>query len=155
MIHFNNIEKRWLEIVFYLICNKIFSINQKTSDIVNFIEGYRWTNMFKCDILIDTITKDKILLDINFIPNTHEFCITLADKTPDCKLRITSKPLFELIRGTSFKYFKGAFFRAQMKEEIQKTEIFPKLNTPNIHETIYSFLLALRYIADIIKTIKL
>ena len=152
MINFNNIEKRWLEIVFYLICNKIFSINQKTSDIIDFITGYRWTNMFNYDILIDTITKEKILLNSNFIPSTHEFCITLNHE--DCRLRMTGKPLFELIHGTSFKYFKGGFFRAQMKEEIKKTEVFPKLDTPHIHETIYSFLLALRYIADIIKIIK-
>jgi hypothetical protein len=41
-----------------------------------------------------------------------------------------------------------------MREEINPTEIFPKLNEPHIHETIYSFLLSLRYIAELVKKIK-
>lgn len=152
MITFNNTEKRWLEIIFYMFCNKIFSINQKTSDIIDFIKGYRWTNMYNCDILINAILNENILTNDNFVPKRHEFCVVMSSS--DCKLHITQKPMFELIHGTNFKYFRGDFFRAQMREEIQKTEIFPKLTQPKIHDTIYSFLMSIRYIADIIKAIR-
>ena len=84
MIQLNKEDKRWLEIIFYLLCRKIFSINQKQDDIINFINGYRWTNMFDCDILIETIIKEKILLNTNFIPSKQEFLVTMDE--PNCRL---------------------------------------------------------------------
>ena len=73
MIILNNNDKRWLEIIFYFICRKIFLINQKQQDIIDFINGYRWTNMFDCDILINTILTEKILINTYFIPSKQEF----------------------------------------------------------------------------------
>lgn len=152
MIQLKKEDKRWLEIIFYLLCNKIFSINQKQDDIIDFINGYRWTNMFDCDILISTITKEKILLNTNFIPSKQEFLVTMNE--PNCRLRMDVQGIKLLIEDTIYRYRRQDIFHAAMKEEINKTEIFPKLNIPNIHQTIYSFLLALRYIADITKKIK-
>ena len=152
MLKFNNTEKRWIEIIFYLLIRKIFSINQNQNDIIKFIEGYAWTNMFDNAKLISVIKNNKILLDENFIPNTHELLITLDH--PECRLRIKTRSVQELIKDTNYKYTHQTKFHAQMKEEITITPLFPKLTIPNIHETIYSFLLATRYIADIVKTIK-
>lgn len=152
MIQFNNNDKRWLEIIFYLLCRKIFSINQKQQDIISFINGYRWTNMFNCDILLNTIENEKILIDTNFIPKKQEFITVMNDN--DCRLRMDTRSIRELIRDTEYTFWRKDIFHAAMREEINKTEIYPRLKTPHIHETIYSFLLALRYIADLIKKIK-
>lgn len=152
MVKFNNTEKRWIEIIFYLISRKIFSINQNQNDIIKFIEGYAWTNMFDNDKLISVITNEKILLNSNFTPSKHELLITLDH--PNCRLRVDTHSIKELVKDTEYTYTQRKKFHAQMKEEITITELFPKLTTPYIHETIYSFLLAVRYIADIVKTIK-
>lgn len=153
MIKLNNTDKRWLEIIFYFLCRKIFSINQKQSDIIEFISGYRWTNMFNYDILVDIIERKKILLDTNFIPKKQEFLAIMADK--DCRLRMMDKhSIRELIKDTEYTYWRKDIFHAEMKEEINRTEFYPRLQTKQVHETIYSFLLALRYIADIVKKIK-
>lgn len=152
MVNLNNDDKRWLEIIFYFFCRKVFMINQKLEDIFDFINGFRWTNMFNCDILISTIQSEKLLLDTNLIPSKQEFLIAMNND--NCRLRMDSKSIRELIEGTEYTYWRKDIFHAQMKEEIQQTEIFPKLQTPKIHETIYSFLLALRYIADLVKKIK-
>ena len=152
MIQFNNTDKRWLEIIFYLLCRKIATLNQKQSDLLDFIKGYRWTNMFDYDKLISLITKNKILLDPNIPPSKHEFLITMEH--PDCRLRIDKRSVRELIKGTEYTFHKHQIFHAKMKEEVNPTEIFPKLNEPNAHETIYSFLLSLRYIAELVKKIK-
>ena len=152
MINFNNYEKRWLEIVFYFLCRKIFSINQNQQDIIDFIKGYRWTNLFEYDILIDALTKHKILLDNSIAPSKREFIVAIAH--PECRLKMHRTSIQELIRNTEYTYKKRDRFHTAMKEEIIPTEIFPKFNTPRLHETIYSFLIALHYITDIIKTIK-
>lgn len=152
MIKFNNDDKRWLEIVFYFICRKIFSINQKQQDIIDFINGYRWTNMFNCDILINVIEQEKILINSYYIPKKQEFCVVMS--SPDCRLRMDTHSIRELIKETEYTYWKKDVFHAAMKEEINKTEIYPRLTTKHVHETIYSFLLALRYIADLVKKIK-
>lgn len=152
MIIFNNDDKRWLEIIFYFLCRKIFSINQRQQDIIDFINGYRWTNMFNCDILIKTINTNKLLLDTHFIPSKQEFLTVMNDN--NCRLRMDKKSIRELIKDTEYTYWRKDIFHAEMKEEIHKTIIFPKLDIPKIHETIYSFLLALRYVADLVKKIK-
>lgn len=152
MIQLNNYEKRWLEIIYYLLCRKIFSINQNQNDIIDFINGYRWTNLFKYDILISALIKDKILLSSDIAPSKHEFIVTIDN--PECRLRIDKHSIYLLIKNTEYTYKKKARFKAEMKEEVHKTEIFPKLNTPHLHETIYSFLTAIRYTADIVKSIK-
>lgn len=152
MIEFTNNDKRWLEIIFYFLCRKIFMINQKQSDVIEFIKGYRWTNMFNCDILINTITQNKILLDSSFIPSKQEFLTVMNDN--DCRLRLDTHSIRELIRDTEYTYWRKDIFHAEMKEEINKTLIYPRLQNTRVHATIYSFLLALRYIADIIKKIK-
>lgn len=152
MITLTNLDKRWLEIVFYFFCRKIFSINQKQQDVLDFINGYRWTNMFNCDILINVITKDKILLNTQFIPSKHEFLIVMSNK--NCRLKMEPNSIRELTQDTGYYFNRSGVFHAEMKEEINKTEIFPRITTPNFHETIYSFLLSLRYIADIVKKIR-
>lgn len=152
MITFNDNDKRWLEIIFYFLCRKIFMINNQFTDIIEFINGYRWTNMFNCDILVNTITEEKILLDTRFIPSKQEFLVMMNDK--NCRLRMDKKSIRELVKDTEYTYWRKDVFHAEMREEINQTLIYPRLDTPHIHETIYSFLLALRYIADIVKTIK-
>lgn len=156
MIQFTDIDKRWLEIVFYFLCRKVFSINLSQQDVIDFIKGYRWTNMFDYDILVKTITEEKILLNDNFIPKRQEFLMIINND--DCRLRIstqTYKTIRELIRDTEYKFDRREVFHAQMKDEINKTEFFPRITSiPKVHETIYSFLLAIRYIADIIKHFK-
>lgn len=152
MIKLIQSDCRWLEIIFYLICRKIFSINEKVDDVIDFIKGYRWTNMFDCDILINTIRKDKILLDSSFIPCQQEFVTALNN--PESRIRLEPRSVMELTRGTEFKYTRKHRFHAEMREEINKTEIYPRLKGTKVHAAIYSFLLALRYIADIIKKIK-
>ena len=152
MITFNNNDKRWLEIIFYFLCRKIFMINNRFTDIIEFINGYRWTNMFNYDILVNTITEEKILLDTRFIPSKQEFLVMMNDK--NCRLRMDKKSIRELVKDTEYTYWRKDVFHAEMREEINQTLIYPRLDTPHIHETIYSFLLALRYIADLVKTIK-
>lgn len=152
MINFNNYDKRWLELIFYFICRKIFNINQRQQDIIEFIQGYRWTNMFNYDILISAIENEKILINSTFIPKKQEFLATINND--NCRLRIDRRSIRELIKNTEFTYWNKDIFHAKMKEELNQTEIFPKLTTPKIHETIYSFLLALRYVADLVKKIK-
>lgn len=152
MIKFNNDDRRWLEITFYLICRKIFSINQKQQDIIDFINGYRWTNMFNCDILINTLTNHKILLDTNFIPSKQEFLTIMNDD--NCRLRMDKRSIRELVKDTEYTYWKKDIFHAAMKEEVDPTLIYPRLSDLRIHKVIYSFLLALRYIADLVKKIK-
>lgn len=152
MVKLNNDDKRWLEIIFYFLCRKIFMINQKQEDIFDFINGFRWTNMFDCDILISAIQSEKLLINTNLIPSKQEFLVAMNNN--NCRLRMDVKSIRELIDGTEYTYWRKDVFHAQMKEEIQQTEIFPKLQTQRIHETIYSFLLALRYIADLVKKIK-
>lgn len=152
MINFTEHDKRWLEIVFYFLIRKIFSINQNINDIYNFINGYRWTNMFNCDILIDAIANQKLLLDQHFIPSKQEFLVAIAHD--QCRLRIDRKSIRELIKDTEYTYWKKDTFHAAMREEINQTLIYPRLTNKHIHKTIYSFLLAIRYIADIVKTIK-
>ena len=151
MIKLTDNDRRWLEIVFYFLCRKIFNINQEQSDIFNFILGFRWTNLFDYDILIKAV-KEEILTKSDIKPSKHEFVIVMDDK--DCRLRMDTSSINELIRGTEYTYYKKDRFHAAMKEEINKTVITPKLKTKHVHETIYSFLLAIRYIADIIKKIK-
>lgn len=152
MIHFNNNEKRWLEIFFYLLCRKIFSINQKNSDIINFVQGFRWTNMFDCDKLINVIKTKKILLDENIKPSKHELLIAMEH--PNCRLKVIPTPIYELIRDTEYTYERNKRYHAQMKEEVNPTELYPRLSVADIHETIYSFLLAIRYVGDLVKKIK-
>lgn len=152
MITFNNNDKRWLEIIFYLLCRKIFSINQSQQDIIDFINGFRWTNMFNYAILIEIVKKHKILLNPHFIPSKQELIAVMNDN--DCRLRTDRRSILELVKDTEYTYWRRDVFRAQMKEEVNKTEIFPRLYGAHIHETIYSFLLALRYVADLVKKIK-
>lgn len=152
MIIFNDDDKRWLEIIFYFLCRKIFMNNQKQQDIIDFINGYRWTNMFNYDILKKVIVEQKILLDSSFIPCKQEFLTVMNDN--DCRLRMDSKSIRELIRDTEYRFRRKDIFHASMKEEINKTKIYPRLNIPHVHETIYSFLLALRYVAELVKKIK-
>jgi hypothetical protein len=152
MIKFNNSDKRWLEIVFYFLCRKVFSINQKTKDIIDFINGYRWTNMFNYAILHHIVNNQKILLDTHFIPSKQEFLTVMND--PDCRLRMDTKSIRELIKDTEYTYWRKDVFHAAMKEEINKTEIYPRLKSNQVHESIYSFLLALRYVGDLVKKIK-
>ena len=152
MIHFNNTEKRWLEIYFYLLYRKIFSINQKNTDIMDFIKGFRWTNMFNYDKLINIVKTQKILLDENIKPRKHELLIALEH--PDCRLKVIPTPIYELIRDTEYTYERHRRYHAKMKEEVNPTELYPKLRVAGIHETIYSFLLAIRYVGDLVKKIK-
>lgn len=152
MITLNNGDKRFLEIIFYLLCRKIFSINQKQQDVVDFIKGYRWTNMFNYDILISVIEQNKILINPQIIPTKQEFLVAMDNV--DCRLRVGKHTVVSLIRGTEYRYKYKNRFHAAMKEEINKTELYPRLDTPKIHETIYSFLLAMRYVADLVKYIK-
>lgn len=152
MIELKNTEKRWLEIIFYLLCRRIYSINQNKQDIIDFINGYRWTNMFDCDILISTIEKEKLLLNPNIIPSKYEFLITMQH--PECRLNIKPQAIFELTKETEYKYRKKYVYHAKMREEIKPTTLIPKIDIPNIHETIYSFLITLRYIGDIVHKIK-
>ena len=152
MIQFTQSDKRWLEIIFYFICRKIFSINQRQQDIIDFINGYRWTNMFNCDILIHVIENEKIMINSQLIPKKQEFCVVMGD--PNCRLRMDTKSIRELIKDTEYTYWRKDVFHAAMKEEVNRTEIYPRLTTAHVHETIYSFLLALRYIADLVKRIK-
>lgn len=152
MIKFNNEDKRWLEIIFFLICKKIFDINLKESDIIDFINGYRWTNMFNCDILINAIEKNKIMLNSNFIPTKYELMVVLYHN--NCRLRMQKRGINELVRKTKYAHNKREVYTTSLKEELNKTIVFPKLNIPKIHATIYSFLLALRYIGGIVNLIK-
>lgn len=152
MINFNNNDRRWLEIIFYFLCRKIFMINNQNNDIIEFINGYRWTNMFNYDILVNVINENKILLDTNFIPSKQEFLVMMNDK--NCRLRMDKKGIRELIKDTEYTYWRKDVFHAEMREEMTQTLIYPRLKNSRIHETIYSFLLALRYIGDIVKTIK-
>ena len=153
MITFTNNDQRWLEIIFYFLCRKIYSINNNTSDIVDFINGYRWTNMFDCDILISTVTNDDILNNQNFIPTKYEFLTSMDDN--DSRLRIEKQALRELIKDTEYTYWKKDIYHAKMRKEVYHIELFPKLDSnTQVHNAIYSFLLALRYIADIVKKIK-
>ena len=108
--------------------------------------------MFDYDKLISLIMKNKILLDPNIPPSKHEFLITMEH--PNCRLRIDRRSVRELIKGTEYSFQKHQIYHALMREEVNPTEIFPKLNEPNVHETIYSFLLALRYVAELVKKIK-
>ena len=73
---------------------------------------------------------------------------------PNCRLKVHPTPIFELIRDTEYTYERFQRYRAKMKEEVNPTELFPKMNVPDVHETIYSFLLAIRYVADLVKKIK-
>ena len=41
MIKFTKTEKRWLEVIYYLLANYIYSINENKEDILTFLEGYR------------------------------------------------------------------------------------------------------------------
>ena len=152
MIRLTNNDKRWLEIMFYFLCRKIFTINQSQQDIFDFINGFRWTNMFNCDILISAIQSEKILINTRIIPSKQEFLVVMNDN--NCRLRTDAKSIRELISDTEYTYWRKDVFHAQMKEEINQTEIFPRMQTPKVHETIYSFFLSLRYIADIIKKFK-
>lgn len=152
MIQFTNTDKRWLEVIFYFFCRKVFGINQKQSDVISFIEGYRWTNMFDCDILIDIVNKEKILIDQNFAPTKQEFLALMND--PDCRLRMQKSGVIELVRDTEYRYDRVTVFHALMKEEVNRTIFNPKLTTPNVHKAIYSFLLALRYVATLVTKIK-
>lgn len=153
MIHFNNEDKRWLEIIFFLICKKIFDNNLREDDIIDFINGFRWTNMFDCDILIKTIKKRKILLDSNFIPSKHELIVTLYHN--NCRLRMQKRGIYELVRNTKYKHTQREVFKTKLKEELNLTLIFPKLdNIPKLHATIYSFLLAIDYMGGITHNIK-
>lgn len=152
MITFNNDDKRWLEIIFYLLCRKVFNNNQRTSDVKQFITGFRWTNMFNYDKLIEALEKEKVLLNPNIIPSKREFVVVMNDN--NSRLRMQPIAIRELIRDTEFKFWRKDIFHTAMKEEIHKTEVFPKMSTPGIHETIYSFLLAIRYVSDLIGKIK-
>lgn len=153
MITFNNNDQRWLEIIFYFLCRKIYSINNNEQDIVDFIQGYRWTNMFDCDILISTVTEKNILTDSNFVPTKYEFWASMDDD--DCRLRIEKQALRELIKDTEFTYWRRDIYKARMRKEVYHIELFPKLDSnTQIHNAIYSFLLAIRYIADIVKKVK-
>lgn len=153
MITFSNNDKRWLEIIFYLLCRKVYSINNKQEDIIDFINGYRWTNMFDCDILISTLQNKDLLNNKDFIPSNYEFLSSMEDE--NSRLRIQRRGVRELIRGTEFKYWRRNIYHMQMKKEVQPLELFPKItDVDKFHTAIYSFLLALRYIADIVKIIK-
>lgn len=152
MIRLTNNDKRWLEIMFYFLCRKIFTINQSQQDIFDFINGFRWTNMFNCGILISAIQSEKILINTRIIPSKQEFLVVMNDN--NCRLRTDAKSIRELISDTEYTYWRKDVFHAQMKEEINQTEIFPRMQTPKVHETIYSFFLSLRYIADIVKKFK-
>lgn len=154
MIHFNNTDKRWLEIIFYLICKRIYENNYKISDVTEFITGYRWTNMFNYDKLIRIIEKENILFNTEFIPSKQELQLIFEDNTS--RLRIPYTALKRLLYNTKININRCTIFRAKMVEEIAETTttFYPRLTTPKAHATIYSFLLALRFIADIVKFIK-
>lgn len=154
MIRFTQAERRWIEVIFYLLCKRIYENTKKISDIKDFITGYRWTNMFDYDTLINTIEKHNILFNTNFIPSKHELLNILQD--PNIRLKIKPQALNPLLwYHASFRITRKTLFRAKMKEEVlpSPTDYYPHLPR-GIHETIYSFLLAVRYIADIVKQIK-
>ena len=153
MIKLNNYDKRFLEVLFYLICRKIYSNNNNTQDVIDFIYGYKWTNLFRYDILIQAFHEEHILNNTNLIPSKQEILIIFEH--PQARLRIRrAGTIFELIRDTNYDYKRASRYKAKMYEEVYPTEIIPKMQTKNIHETIYSFLISIRYFGDLIHNVK-
>ena len=144
MIEFSDLDKRWLEIVFYLFCRKIFDLNQNQNDILEFIKGYQWTNMFDYATLEKIILEEKLMINYRIIPNNHEFILVIDH--PDTRLRL--KKVWPLIEETEYNYSLKKRYRVLLEEELAPTTITPKLTTKKAHETIYSFLLAVRYMSQ-------
>jgi len=154
MVNFTLAEKRWLEITFYLLCRKVFTNNNSINDVKEFINGFRWTNMFNYDRIIKYIDEDKILLNPNFTPTKQEFLLCMSNT--HCRLKMKKYAIKELVYNTEYKYTKADVYKAQMKEEVyEPTLLTPKSTRIAIHETIYSFFLSLKYISDIFRQTKL
>ena len=149
----NETEKRWLEVMFYLLCRKIFSINHNIEDVKNFIKGFCWTNMFDYDTLINVLTTQQILDNSYFIPTKQELILLIND--PNCKLNVDRSSLRELIKFSEYQINRHITFHTLMRNEINPLQIFPKLTLPNIHTEIYSFLLAIQYTTKLVKKLHL
>ena len=152
MIKFTKTEKRWLEVIYYLLANYIYSINENKEDILTFLEGYRWTNMFDCD---------KLKKETEGIIQTVQVCIrniqqikrVLLFSNPNCRLKVDNKTLRNLLSCTRYRYNRQSIFKTELVSEVRTIpEPIPRVLT-NIHLQIYQFLLALKYMAKI--TIKM
>lgn len=149
MIKFTKTEKRWLEVIYYLLANYIYSINENKEDILTFLEGYRWTNMFDCDKLKKET--EEIIQTVQDTLTQYE--VVLLFSNPNCRLKVDNKTLRNLLSCTRYRYNRQSIFKTELVSEVRTIpEPIPRVLT-NIHLQIYQFLLALKYIAKI--TIKM
>jgi hypothetical protein len=152
----NDIEKRWLEINFYLTSMKIYNNRQQYQDIINFYQAFEWTNLFDCAIIIKTLNDTNILYNPETRPTKYEFLLHLDAKP--CRFKYTPEALRQLAKPNKFPYSRTLIYKTKMKEEVksERTQLFPKFKTKGFHEAYYSFLLTLKYFGKLYgKDIKL
>lgn len=151
-MNLNNTELRWLEIMFYCYCKSIFNKTQKIELLEDFIYGFRWTKMFDYDKLIKAIKEENILFNTNFIPKNREFIVVTNSKI---KFKTSTKILYKLAKIIKINYSIQSCYRVKLQEEVQPTEVFPKLQTRGIHKEIYNFLKAIKQFGDYTSGMKL
>lgn len=151
MLQLTPTEKRWLEVVYYLLCNYILNISNDYQAIYDFIQGYAWTNMFNCDKLKKNT--EPLVKTVRTTLTQYEVSILFSN--PDCRLYIKPNVLRALLKYTKFRFNTNTVFRAELQSEVKEMpQAFPRFQT-GIHITIYQFLLALRYIAKITEKMRL
>lgn len=144
----NSVEKRWLEINCYLLCNKIYQNNNNYNDIEDFFKGFRWTNLYNYDILIKSLRETNLLFNTSLQPSKYEFALCLQASK---RFKYSKKALIELAKPANYFYYGSYLTKIRLQEEIkeEKTIILPKIKIKKFHETYYSFLLAARYHGDL------
>ena len=145
----NDTEKRWLEINFYLLCNKIYTNTYQYEDIISFFKAFNWTNLFDYDIIIKTLNDTNLLFDPSARPSRYEFLLHLYQ--PNCRFHYTKEALKQLAKPAKYPYYANQIYKTQMREEVktEKTKLLPRFKIKGFHEAYYSFLLTLRYIGQL------
>ena len=148
----NDIEKRWLEINFYIICHKIYTNTKDYQQIENFFRGFSWTNLYDCDRIIKTFYETNIIVNPYYKPQKREILIcAIAGDDKKSRFKYGPNSIQELLKPLRLHYYRNNVYVERMKQETDryKLTVLPKIKTVGFHEAYYSFLLALRYFGEL------
>lgn len=154
----NDVEKRWLEINFYLMCRYIQQYSSDYKDIENFFKGFRWTNLYDYDTIIKTLDTTNITINPEYYPSKKEFLVCLDQPSKKCRFQYTLEALKLLAKPAGYSFSAQSVFRNRMREEVATTKItlFPKIKIKHFHEAYFSFLLTLQHLGNLLtKNIRL
>lgn len=152
----NDAEKRWLEIIFYFLCHRIYLTNKSYDDIYNFFKAFHWTNQYESDTLIKTLEETNIIHNLELKPSKYELNIAMLH--PKIRFKMSQYARDQLFTPFKYRITPSTAYRTAMREETltEPTELYPKFKNKTFYDAFYSFLLVVAAFGNLFnKEIKL